>query len=170
MSSISERSTVDEIQSDEENGALGFVCSFCKLLEHQVIKKEFAEEESKKFKCFNSKQVPMISIEDYVRRIVQYSEIEVSTLATSLMYIHRLCSNSKIKLTSFNVHKIVFVSIFLSIKFNEDEHFKIDYYSQVAGMSVEEIMILELEFFKLVNFNLFIEEEEFGKYLSLLEK
>lgn len=118
---------------------------------------------------FNLMNESNISIESYLTRIVKYSQMEISTLVISLIYIDRLCSLGNIYLTIQNIHKILFISIYLSIKYNEDIHFKLDYFALIAGIPKEEIMKLELIFLRGINFQLFVNNDLFNKYKKIFE-
>ena len=117
---------------------------------------------------FNAQYVPMISIYDYLERIVQYTKIEEETLISSLIYIDRLCNEKQIMLTEFNVHRILFTACLLSIKYNEDQIFTMQYYSQICGVKEKELFVLESFFCDSLNFKLYINEEEFRKYQHYL--
>ena len=117
---------------------------------------------------FTIKSLPKLSISDYLNRIILYSNIEENTLISALIYIHII---SKIKpITKYNIHKILFTSILISLKFNEDGIYKNNYYSEIAGVSTEELLILENEFLKLIKYKLFISEKTFDSYKLALVK
>ena len=113
---------------------------------------------------FNAQYAPMISIYDYLERIVQYTKIEEETLMSSLIYIDRLCNEKQIMLTEYNVHRILFTACLISIKYNEDQIFNMKYYSQICGVKEKELFVLESFFCDSLNFKLYINEEEFKKY------
>ena len=119
-------------------------------------------------RIFNSKKIPDISLINYLERIRKYSEIENNTLIISLIYIDRLLQNSNLILTPFNIHRILFTSILISLKYNEDLIFEFSYYSQIAGISINELKIYESEFLKIIDFILYIDKNEFDKYKHLL--
>ena len=56
------------------------------------------------------------------------------------------------------------------IKIYEDEIFSNSYYSQITDVSEKELIIMEYDFFILLNFNLFIKEEIFNTFKNALEK
>lgn len=117
---------------------------------------------------FSFWQIPSISLEDYLERIQFYTKCEEPCIISSLIYIDRLSSIGHLVLTPYNVHRIVFCSILISIKFLEDKYFKMDYYSTVAGVSVKELRGLESAFLNSIKFNLFIDENEYSQYLNYL--
>ena len=115
---------------------------------------------------FTGKSLPKITLIDYINRIITYSDSEINTLICSLIYIDRI---NKIKaINEFNIHRIFFTAVLISIKYNEDIIFNNDYYSQVAGVKLNEINKMELEFISLLDFNLYIDPEEFGSYKQFI--
>ena len=115
---------------------------------------------------FTGKRFPNITIYDYINRIITYTEIEENTLICSLIYIDKL--DQKKQVTKFNIHRIFFSAVLCSIKYNEDEFFKNDYYSQVAGVTLNELNKMEYDFLVLLDFNLYIEPNTFNDYKMLL--
>lgn len=71
-------------------------------------------------------------------------------------------------LAEFNVHRIMFTAVLLSIKYNEDQIFHMEYYAQICGIKTEELKKLEFSFCTLVNFNFFIKQSEFERYQNYL--
>lgn len=71
-------------------------------------------------------------------------------------------------LTEYNVHRILFTACLVSIKYNEDEIFNMEYYAQICGVKKKELYILESFFCDSLNFQLYISEEEFLKYQQYL--
>ena len=133
----SERSTIDESEYDSTLPSLPFPeYKYLPSAMATVLSKVISlstDTQSNKKSHFTASQIPSISIEDYLERILYYARPEPSTLICSLIYIDRLCSVGKITLTNFNVHRVIFTSVFLSIKYNEDEKYKLDYYAQIGG-------------------------------------
>ena len=109
---------------------------------------------------FSSRIIPKISIKDYLTRIHTYTHIEKNTLILSLIYIDRFCKLSKLTLTCYNIHRILFTSILISIKYNEDTFYDNKYYAEIAGVQLKELNILEYNFVK---------DETFKNYESYLD-
>ena len=116
---------------------------------------------------FNTISIPEISIYDYIIRIISYSNCDENILISSLVYFDKIGKIKKI--TYSNVYKILFTSILLSLKYNEDEIYNNEYYSQIAGVSKYELKQMEYEYFVLLNFNLHIEEELFELFKNALD-
>ena len=107
--------------------------------------------------------IPNISIYDYLKRIVKYTNVEQSTLIIALIYIDRICQNNYL-INEHNIHKLLFTSILIAIKYNEDDFYKNEYYAQIAGVGVKELFRMEEEFLALISFTLYINEKVFELY------
>ena len=117
---------------------------------------------------FSANLIPDISIEEYLIRIQTYANMERSTLILSLILIDRLCQKSNLTLTYHNIHRIIFSSILISIKYNEDNYYDNKYYAEIAGVKIKELKILEYNFISLLHFNLFIQDDIYEKYKQYL--
>lgn len=133
------------------------------LIKNNSLKKDNKQKED----IFNTIQIPNIELFDYIIRIISYSNCEENTLISALIYIDRIAKIKKI--TKLNVYKLLFISILISLKYNEDEIYSNNYYSQIAGVSIEELSKLEYEYAILLNFNFFINDEIFNQYKYVLE-
>ncbi len=111
-----------------------------------------------------------------MERIKKYSKAEDSTLILTLIYIDRLCDVAQIHLSDYNIHRyfmfkyrIILSNILLAIKYNEDDYYSNDYYAKVGGISLQEINTLEYELVKLLDHNLWVEEDFYYKYENYLK-
>ena len=118
---------------------------------------------------FNHKNIPKISLYDYLFRIQKYAEIEDSTIIIALIYIDRICNKKGIILSKYNIHRILFTSILISIKYNEDIIYSNLFYSKIAGISVNELNLLEKEFLNTIDFELYISDSLYQKYYDFLK-
>ena len=53
------------------------------------------------------------------------------------------------------------ISLVLAIKIYDDYYYENKYYAKIGGISNKEINNMELEFIKIIEYNLFISEEEY---------
>jgi hypothetical protein len=137
-----------------------------KVLEKIINNNKINKRYKLKRDIFTGKSLPKITLIDYINRIITYSDSEINTIICSLIYIDRI---NKIKaINEFNIHRIFFTAVLVSIKYNEDIIFNNDYYSKVAGVKLNEINKMELEFISLLDFNLYIDPEEFGSYKQFI--
>jgi len=113
---------------------------------------------------FFSKIPASVTISKYVERIIKYTHIEESTFILALIYIDRICEFNDIILTDGNIHRILFSSIIMAIKINEDDYYSNNYYSKVGGISVKELNTLEYDYVRLIRYNLFVNQDIYEKY------
>ena len=117
---------------------------------------------------FRSPIIPGITLYEYLLRICAFTQIENETLITAFIYIDRVCSVGNEVLNEYNVHRILFTSVLLAIKYNEDIHFTMEYYAGIAGISVKELFELEYEFTCVIDYCLYICDDEFTNHKSYL--
>ena len=129
--------------------------------------KEIIKNQSKM--VFSANTVPNISIKDYLTRIQTYSNIEKSTMILSLIYIDRICEIADLTLTYFNIHRILFAAVLMAIKYNEDNFYDNKFYSEIAGVKLKELKLIEYTFLDLIDFQMFIDDETYEKYQQYLE-
>ena len=71
-------------------------------------------------------------------------------------------------MTPYNIHRILFSSVLISIKYNEDSYFDNTFYSQIAGVKPSELQILEYTFLEYNDFNVFVKDIEYEQYEKYL--
>ena len=152
----------DELINDELKGKILFISSlFEKLIENNTSK---LNNSIFNLKIFENEEIPTISINKYIERILKYTNCEENTLILSLIYLDKICLKN-IKLTVYNIHKFVFSSILVSIKFNEDKIYKNDYYAYIAGVSLKELNLMEDNFLQILDYQVFVNKNIFNKYI-----
>jgi hypothetical protein len=117
---------------------------------------------------FSANSIPNITIKDYLIRIQNYSGIEKSTLILSMILIDHMCKKSNIVLTIYNIHRILFSSVLISIKYNEDSYYDNTFYAQIAGIKPNELKLLEYKFLELNDFNVYVKDIEYEQYEKYL--
>jgi len=112
---------------------------------------------------FDLKRLPLISLYDYLYRIIKYTRINDNTLINALIYIDRIHKN-KFIITYYNIHKLIFIAIVLASKFVEDNCLNRKLYSRIGGITNKEFEILEIKFCLYINYRLYIKKDIFDKY------
>ena len=79
-----------------------------------------------------------------------------------------MCKRSNIILTPYNIHRVLFSSVIISIKYNEDSYYDNNFYAQIAGIKPDELQLLEYKFFELNDFNVYVSDKEFEQYEKYL--
>jgi len=118
---------------------------------------------------FFHEHAPKITIFDYLLRIQKYSNIENSTFIIALIYIDRICHKKGIILTKYNIHRILFTSILIAVKYNEDIIYDNLFYSKIAGITIKELLVLENSFLEIIDFDLFVPNDIYKKYSEYLD-
>ena len=77
-----------------------------------------------------------------------------------------MCTTSGIILNPHNIHRIILGCLILAIKYNEDIYYTNKHYAEVGGLTLKEINELEFFSFQLLDFNLYISDDIYLKYLK----
>jgi hypothetical protein len=129
-------------------------------------KKKIYEQSKMVFSCHKK---PKISILEYINRIIKYTYLEKSSLIVSLIYLDRICQND-ILLTDYNIHRLLFISIMVNIKFMEDKHFLNSFYAMICDVKLSYLNKMEYEFLSGIQFQLLINKNVYYKYRNLILK
>ena len=119
---------------------------------------------------FYLEQIPPISLEDYIRHLVKYTNMNISTLILSIIYIDQFCEKYKYILSLNNIYRLLLISVFISLKFNEDVMVNAKTYANIAGVSVEDLKMLELQICTALNFEFFVKSEYYQQYFAYFSK
>lgn len=157
--------SINEVLLQKINKILQTVLDENKKLKN--YKEKVSEQKNMSFTSYNK---PSLSVKDYLYRIQNYSEAEDNTFIIGLIYIDRMCEASSVIITPYNVHRILFTSILLAIKYNEDVNFSDIFYAKISGMNIKEIKKLERDFVDLIGFNFFVKKEYFQKYKQYIDE
>ena len=117
---------------------------------------------------FMTKNIPSMSIKDYLLRLSQFTKMSESTIIIILIYIDRISNINNFRLTYKNIYKLILSAMIVAIKYNEDLFYSSAIYAKLGGLSVSELNYLEFQFLILIKFSLFIENDLFDKYKNNL--
>ena len=124
---------------------------------------------TKKMSIFDLNGNPSISLYDYLYRIVKYTKIKDNTLITALIYIDIISAKNKFVITHYNIYKILFIAIILASKHSEDNFLTNKLYSEIGGIQVKELELLEKKFSIIIRFKFSLEKilfEKYSKYIN----
>ena len=160
------QSEEEEISSIEQNRNCELSNKITSLIEILINNNKNNKRRKISKDIFTGRTLPKINLNDFINRIIAYTEIEKNTLICSLIYLDEI--DKKKPITEFNIHRIFFSCVLISIKYNEDDIFKNDYYAKISGVTLNEINKMESNFISLLDFNLYINPNVFEKYQHLL--
>ena len=120
----------------------------------QISKKHHYDENLSCPNEFYSKNIPSITIREYLHRFIQYCNLEGSTILISLIYMDRFCEINQVKLTKFNIYRILMISLTLALKYNEDTIYKNDFYAKVGGVGLQDFNKKEKVYLDSIHFSI----------------
>ncbi|EGG03587.1 uncharacterized protein MELLADRAFT_117271 [Melampsora larici-populina 98AG31] len=120
---------------------------------------------------FHSRSPPSITIQDYLKRILIYTNVEPICLLSILPYIDRICEKlSNFTICSLTVHRFCITSVTVCCKFLCDSFFANSRYAKVGGIGLIEMNLLEREFLIGIDYTLVTTGEVLNRYyLSLVQ-
>eukprot|EP00756_Hemistasia_phaeocysticola_P007999 Hpha_TRINITY_DN14461_c0_g1::TRINITY_DN14461_c0_g1_i1::g.157243::m.157243 len=117
---------------------------------------------------FEALNPPPIGVPAYFERIDRYSGASEECYLSALVLVDRLIRrNPHIKLSSWNVHRLLVTSVMVAAKARDDIFYSNKYYAAVAGLQVDECNFLESEFLQLIDWDLHV---SFNDYLAYLRE
>ncbi|KAF9224397.1 cyclin-domain-containing protein [Gyrodon lividus] len=123
---------------------------------------------------FHARNIPTISLEAYLLRILKYCPTTNEVFISLLVYfdrMSRLASESTGRtfvIDSYNVHRLVIAGVTVASKFFSDVFYTNSRYAKVGGLPQAELNQLELQFLLLNDFRLVISPEEMQRYAEQL--
>ncbi|GAA5940920.1 hypothetical protein JCM1841_005171 [Sporobolomyces salmonicolor] len=144
--------------------------------------------------CFHARNVPAISIEAYLLRILKYCPTTNEVFLALLVYFDRMArigleaqrlgpaaregegapsasqvaASKLFAIDSFNVHRLVIAGVTVASKFFSDVFYTNSRYAKVGGLPLHELNQLELQFLLLNDFRLKIPTDELQRYADQL--
>ena len=160
-----------EIKTSENNAEIFLIESISSLLE-EIIKRNLNKKAKSKKTAFytENSQIPDISIFSFIFYTYSYLNLDFSTILLSLISIQRLLNITKDKLSKNNFYKLFITSCLLNSKNNEDNSFCCHFYANIGKIKVSELIYLEKEFFKIIDYKLYVNEEVYQSYYNLIKK
>ena len=133
------------------------------FLQHEII-----TNSCNTLEAFNAKQVPYISIRDYITRFNDYLHLDTSTYIVAYILIERLLNrNPRSRITALNVHRLVVTAITITEKNINDWYWRNMDYAMVGAITNEELNKLEVEFLKMIDYDMKVKEND---YINALNK
>lgn len=113
---------------------------------------------------FYLSNIPSISLIDYIKRIMKYTKMDISSLIIAIIYIDSFCNINKYILTQNNIYTILLSACLISIKFNEDIIVNFKRYSEIAGISIDFLKKLEFQMYLMLHFSLRVQHDIYKSY------
>ncbi|TFY74774.1 hypothetical protein EWM64_g9238 [Hericium alpestre] len=130
---------------------------------------------------FHARNIPSISLEAYLLRILKYCPTTNDVFLSLLVYFDRMAriateaTGRTFVIDSYNIHRLVIAGVTVASKFFSDVFYTNSRYAkyplpffQVGGLPQAELNRLELQFLLLNDFRLTISEQEMQSYAEQL--
>ncbi|KAN0097842.1 Cyclin domain containing protein [Tylopilus felleus] len=123
---------------------------------------------------FHARNIPTITLEAYLLRILKYCPTTNEVFLSLLVYFDRMsrlasdATGRTFVIDSYNVHRLVIAGVTVASKFFSDVFYTNSRYAKVGGLPQAELNQLELQFLLLNNFSLAISPEEMQRYAEQL--
>ena len=115
-------------------------------------------KELKVMPFYNKKSAQVITIEEYLNRLIRYSDISPEIMLTSLLFLRRF--NERYNINSRNFYRLILISLFISMKLNDDFHHSAKYMAILGGLqsNIKEFLKLEKLFLKSIDWEIIIDK------------
>ncbi|KAL7701411.1 Cyclin 10 [Lotmaria passim] len=121
--------------------------------------------------AFSTREVPAISVHDYLKRIVKYTYVSPSVLVCCCLYLDRLLvMYPSFLLHPNNVFKFLITSTRVCSKVMDTRTLNNRDFSVVGGVTNEDINVLEFTFVQLLQNRLYISRHTFDMYCEPLRR
>lgn len=111
---------------------------------------------------FSSGKIPKISLDDYFKRIIKYCKLEYGTFIGLMIYLDKIAE--KIEINSYNIHRLILAALVCSYKYTLDYYVSNQFFAKVGGISNTELAMIEASFLEIIDYKLYISQEEYEKY------
>lgn len=139
------------------------------LIKENTTKSSFKEKlRLQKNNIFTSHGVPNITLSKYLERMKKYMKLEDNSIILGLIYLDRFCRKTKIILTDYNTHRLLFISILTAVKYQEDKFYTNKLYAQVCGVKTTVLNQMEYEFVIGMGFEFYVSVSLFDKYKNTI--
>ena len=119
---------------------------------------------------FYNKNIPALSLNKYLIRIIKYTECENNTLIVAYLYIIKLIQKENFVLGINNVYRLLLGAVVLAKKVLEDIKFDNSYYCDIGGISNNDLNLIEYNLFTRLDFNVNLKKENVDKIYEQIYK
>lgn len=139
------------------------------MLEYYLAEADRAELASTHCSSFHASSPPVISVADYLQRLLRYMYCSDECYVLALIYLDRIRERTTwLEVNSRSIHRLFLTGVVVAAKFFEDKYYKNSYYCKVGGISNQELNSLEYNFLRYLDFNLYVSEDEYTRYFDTL--
>jgi hypothetical protein len=108
------------------------------------------------------------SVKDFLKRIIKYTKACRNTIIYALCLIDMLCIKDEVVMTGKNIYCILMTAVLISVKMNEDCHYKDEDYAWIGKIEKTHLAQAEAKFLSYLDYQIFIKREHFLMYEEAL--
>lgn len=109
------------------------------------------------------------TIEDYLSHLCQCFQLDSNMLFLSMMLLDRaLAVNPSFVLNESTVHKMIFICIMETLKYQEDNSYSSKDFAKVGFFSTDELLLLEIAFLSSIDYNISFTFQQLVNYQQRL--
>jgi hypothetical protein len=113
---------------------------------------------------FPNGSVPSVTLCRYVcERFARRTHASAEVYLLAAIFVDRI-ARAGLPTMPNNVHRLFAACFVVAVKLQDDRYYSNRFYSRVAGVPLEELNALELAALRILNFSLFVSQEEWLKY------
>lgn len=111
-----------------------------------------------------------IQVYKFISLFMACFEIGTEVVISSLIYIDRLIAQNKdLYITESTAKSILHTALTLASKFHLDRYEKNTIFYALGGLSKKQMRHMQDLYLDLINFNLYIDESEYNRYMSKIK-
>lgn len=112
---------------------------------------------------------PDINFYDYVYRIIQYTKVSGWEICYGFVLLTKFIKYKRLNFENCMKYKLFLISSYIGHKFCSDLYYSIHYWSRCGGVKKSELIDMELEFLKVIDYRCFIKTSEIISLLVITE-
>nr|CAG4643206.1 EOG090X069C [Ilyocryptus agilis] len=107
---------------------------------------------------------------DHAACLSEDAKVSPCTFVLALIYLERLCKKNPNFVSSLPSSKLFIISVMVASKFLHDEGEEEANWTECAKMEVGQLNKLEKDFLQAIDWELYVDEEDFARALSAIER
>jgi hypothetical protein len=110
---------------------------------------------------FFALNIPYMSINKYCSRVMYYMKCSPEALIHAMCLIQRASLKHGLPFNPRTAHRLLLTSLVVATKMRDDKYFNMTYYASLGGVSRFDLVAMELNFLKVLDFNANVSPAEY---------
>lgn len=119
---------------------------------------------------FRSPRLNPVSLQKCIHRILFYSHVSPEAMIVSIIYLCRVIRRTHVHFVNRGtIHRLLLASVLVAGKYMDDYPTSIYSLAMIGCVHSEELAYLEMEFLRILRYNLHVDYDEYEGYAILLD-